>query len=404
MAEQLTPLPIEVQLLILASRLGLGAEDACLFDELLRSVPDWEKVRADAEKMGVQALLYRHLALAERARHVPEPTIKALKNIYQSAAFRSLRTQGQIQRLVEKARASGISLILLKGAALSHWIYGDTALRQMSDIDVLCRQEDVHRLDALLRSLGYGARGLPSYSLMHAAVGQEKSSHLPPYDHPRGVRVEVHVNLFGKEGDTRAIMDSAWQEAQDVAVDKFHFLALSNEHMLLHLCLHLHHHATVGSIVLYWFCDLFEFVSRHKDRIDWQGFWAMLRSLRAQNKAGVIFAILHSCWGLPLPPCIPPVSEKDMPQLRFLFDPAYAAKLRLVSFLPGRIRLIQQVAGKYGPANAAFYALRILFPTAAYVRGRYGPTSQAQFFRCYVKHVYERIRRTAVSAWLQMGR
>jgi len=400
---QLTELPPEVQLLILASRLELAVEDARLFQHLLESGPDWTKVLADAKQMGVQPLLYKHLVAPERRSLVPAEALETLEKAYRKAAFRSLRTQGQLQQLVEQAEASGIPLLLLKGAALSRWIYGDPALRPMNDMDVLCRPKDVPALQDVLHAQGYRARPLPVYSALHAAVGREKS-HLPPYDHPKGVCLEVHLNLFGnEEKESRAVIDSVWECARDVRRGGIHFLTLSKEHMLLHLCLHIHKHVVSGKIVLYWFCDVFEFVKRKRDELDWQAFWFIARRLEAEEKAGLIFDILHIGWGLPLPPYTAMPTE-GIANLDMIFDPACAARARLLHFLPGRAHLLRDVAARYGLAASIGYGLRILFPTGDYVQARYQPETRTQFLGCYVRHVAERLQRTIVSVCLQIFR
>jgi len=400
---ELTALPLEVQLLILASRLELEAEDARLFDDILTSGPDWERVMSFGARMVVQPLLYRHLSSPDRAGRVPGEVLRELNTAYRKTSLRNLLTHGQIQALVERVRASGIPMLLLKGSALSRWIYGDMGIRPMSDVDVLCREEDIRRLEGVLHRLGYAQRTTGSYSRLHAAVGQERS-HLPPYDHPKGVRIEVHLNLFGKEGGDAGLMDSVWRHAQDLTVDGLQFRTLSDEHMLLHLCLHLHHHITVGNIALYWFCDIFEFVRKMQGRMDWQAFWSMVQALGVEDKAGVIFTILHACWGLDLPPEMPHLAKEDLPPLRSIFDPECAAQTRLLHFLPARTKLLKEVAAKYGLAASAGYAFRILFPTGNYIRTRYAPATRAQFVRCYVRHAYERLHRTAVSVWLQIVR
>lgn len=398
---QLTGLPAEVQLLILASRLELAAEDARFFDQIIESGPDWTGVIADAKKMGMQGLLLKHINAPERGPFVPANALQALRNAYQKAAFRSLRIQGQIRRLVEQARDRRVPLILLKGSALSLLIYGDMALRPMSDVDVLCRPKDVPVLEDVLHAQGYWARRLLTYSRLHEAV-RRKRIHLPPYDHPKGVRVEVHLNLFGKETGCADLMDPVWEMAQEVTVDGFHFRTLSNEHMLLHLCLHLHKHIQAGRIVLYWFCDVFEFVRKTRDQLDWEGFWAMAQRLGIEKAVGGIFKILHAGWGLPFPPSMPMRGDVETPPLSALFDPDSASRAMLLHFLPGKRRLLQEVASKYGVAASIGYALRILLPTGDYIRARYSPATRAAFFRCYVRHVYERLHRTLVSAGLQL--
>lgn len=127
----------EEYLLVLAARLEMNSDDAARMESILRECPDWAEVKASAHRLGVEPLLYRHLSQERYARYVPDEVIHLLKESYRAQAIRSLRIYGQISRFLDSMNQAEVPIILLKGAFLAKWVYGDIALRPMNDIDIL---------------------------------------------------------------------------------------------------------------------------------------------------------------------------------------------------------------------------------------------------------------------------
>src|SRR6185503_8502263 len=67
----------------------------------------------------------------------------------------NLLLTGELIKLLDSLDARGIPVIPLKGPTLAVRAYGDIGLRQFSDLDVLVRQSDVSRIQALLIENGF---------------------------------------------------------------------------------------------------------------------------------------------------------------------------------------------------------------------------------------------------------
>lgn len=65
----------------------------------------------------------------------------------------SMLLQAEIQRLCELLDVNGIQALLLKGTALSHWLYNEPHLRASNDIDILVR--DLAQARALAKDLAH---------------------------------------------------------------------------------------------------------------------------------------------------------------------------------------------------------------------------------------------------------
>ena len=144
------------QFLIRCLRAFLAVEGGPPFDGVIEEEKvDWNFLLQLASWHKVTPLLYRSLQAA------PEPVLIRLKTYVRSALVHSLLLTGELLRLLKRFEAQGIPAIPLKGPALASFLYGDMALRQSVDIDILLRQEYIPAARRLLLSLGYQ----PEYQL-----------------------------------------------------------------------------------------------------------------------------------------------------------------------------------------------------------------------------------------------
>ena len=114
---------------------------------------DWAKVLELAEHHGVAPVMYR--ALNERPSSAPAEVLEQLRSRYEYTARKNLRFTAELFRILDCLEAHAIPAIPLKGPVLAETVYGDLALRDFSDLDVLIHSQDVGRAKTALRSLDY---------------------------------------------------------------------------------------------------------------------------------------------------------------------------------------------------------------------------------------------------------
>ncbi|MEE9203497.1 MAG: nucleotidyltransferase family protein, partial [Nitrospirales bacterium] len=68
---------------------------------------------------------------------------------------RNLALAGELRTLLRTFRDQRIPCLPLRGLALAERLYGSVPPRPMGDIDLLVRKEDLHRVQALFRALGF---------------------------------------------------------------------------------------------------------------------------------------------------------------------------------------------------------------------------------------------------------
>lgn len=101
-----------------------------------------------------------------------------------------------VAELLTESAAQDISVVLLKGISISAALYEPPHHRVMGDIDILVAENDVPKIHAILRAIGYGPR-----SRGRSPRLSEHHHHLPEVVHPTtGISIEVHSALMSRTG------------------------------------------------------------------------------------------------------------------------------------------------------------------------------------------------------------
>lgn len=129
-------------------------------------------------------------------------------------------------------QAEGVRCIVLKGPALTDWLYGPASDRSSEDVDLLVAPKTVPSAEDALRGLGY----MP---LMPAVHPSDRPRYARAWHRGAGtVNVDLHTTLVG----IRVPPDEAWRvlaaETQDVTVGRMRMQVLSPGAQALHLALH----------------------------------------------------------------------------------------------------------------------------------------------------------------------
>src|SRR5580692_11027431 len=121
--------------------------------ELLGFQVHWDSLLNLAEHHGVQPILARSLMSFED--QIPTQALITLKQSYQVNLHKALLLSGEFVRVANSLSQAGIDFIPYKGLALAETVYGDIALRQAGDIDLLIHATDLRRIQEAVGKLGY---------------------------------------------------------------------------------------------------------------------------------------------------------------------------------------------------------------------------------------------------------
>jgi hypothetical protein len=247
----------EVELLLCCARTDVDGERAARINGLLQGPINWEYLLDITFRHALVPLLYRQLNRTG-SKAIPESTMSRLREEFALNTARNILLTRELGVILELFEERDISVIPYKGPALAIQAYGDTALRQFSDLDLLVRERDADRAVQALLSNGYRShyqtsrKPLANYVRLLGEQGFVREDD--------GVYVEVHWNIAPKYISSFLDAEAYWSRAGRLTISGKSALALSIEDLLLALCVHGGKHQWER---LAWVCDLNETIAKH---------------------------------------------------------------------------------------------------------------------------------------------
>jgi len=316
-----------------------------------------------ARREGVAPLLYH----STRGLAILPPEVEAQLHVdYWRTAGRNTLWFRELEQALTRLARAGISVILLKGAAMAQAVYGNVALRPMADLDLLVREGHVAAASEALSELGYQSSGQVELRARDIHANQLMLRGPEPAD----AVIELHWALFWFPHYRRiAPTEWLWATARPVRVEGVGALALGNEAQLLHACGHLlHHDSGDRSFRMLWLVDVVEFVNRHGRDVDWGMLAAKATTSDLVLAVREVLEEVAEDWLAPIP---------DGALLPFRTARPSASEVRARSWLAAttasmdRYPMASLAALPHWGSKIRFLWRDLLFPSLAFMRCRY---------------------------------
>jgi hypothetical protein len=252
----------ELQLLLCCARRTLSSEDARDALELLDQPLNWSRLLEQAEVHRLFPLLYWHWTKS-LALDFPREIAAGLDGRFRANVARSLLLMRDLINIVELLGSRGIQVIPFKGPTLAESLYGNAALRQCVDLDILLRARDVPEAIRTLVSAGYDDATKLKPARQNAFVATQYEYALLS---PAGILVELQWRIVPRYFSLPLTEEHHWSRLQSLTVYGREMNSLSCEDLLLLLCVHGGKH---GWGKLIWLADVAELLAS-KPHMDWE--------------------------------------------------------------------------------------------------------------------------------------
>jgi len=220
----------------------------------------------------VGSLIYQ--AASRREGALPAGALSALRETTRKTLVDNLILLRALRDLASALTEEGTGFLVLKGASLLGFLYPEIQQRPMTDLDLLIREKDWPKVAETLGGKGYR---LPPDE--EERYYQEIWYHqLVETPGSPSCLVEFHWNLESVER-SRIDPDELIRDAVACEIEGEKFLRLSDDHLLLHLAVHLAHHYRDPS--LHWVEDLRRLLKMGS--LDWGRVGETARSWGVEN-------------------------------------------------------------------------------------------------------------------------
>jgi hypothetical protein len=263
----------EDELLLRCAGTYIGSDTAERIQYLCRVPIDWDYLIGAASAHGVKPLLCSALI-----NTCPEALTKLildqLKRYLQAHTLKNLFLTRELVRLLGVLERAGITAIPWKGPVLAAMAYGNVALRQFGDLDILVRERDAMTAKDFLLSSGYRLLYQGTAEQEDAFHSVRKVCELVRED--GRVAVELHWAITSHTFYFPLDPASLWNHVETVSLQGASVRNLGTADLLMVLCVHgaKHHWGR-----LMWICDIAEVLRAYSNKIDWSSLMNRARSL-----------------------------------------------------------------------------------------------------------------------------
>ena len=205
---------------------------------LLAAGVQWDVFLAIAEFHNVEPLVCH--CLLEFREWLPPERAHDLERRFAKNAQRSLRLASELVNILECLQRHNVAVMPYKGPVLAQAAYGDVAMREFSDLDILIRASEYERAAEAVRELGYEPSSVlrPAIERAWLKTGYERG-----FDGPLGKNLlELQWRLVPRFYAVEMEVDDLFHRATVGRLAEQEVRTLSAEDLLLALCVHASKH------------------------------------------------------------------------------------------------------------------------------------------------------------------
>jgi len=298
----------EPKLLLCAARQFVSSEPAEGFPELLRHVTDWPRLFELASRHGVSPLVAQLLHQFDRP--LPEFCATQLQAESRERARQSLYLTAELLKVLDLFETHSIPALAFKGPVLAASLYGNIALRESVDLDILIRREDVPRAKEAMLAQGYRT-DLPTDSAPETAY--LRARYELHFTTENGLLIEIHQAFLAPYCCFSLDDEALWRRLERKSFCGREILALTPEDLLLALSAHATKHRWSR---LAWICDVARLLVVSNEEIDWPLLTSRASSLGAGRMLRLGVFLAGHLLGAPVPAEIMQSAEQDQSLVR----------------------------------------------------------------------------------------
>jgi len=374
------------QLILLSAKLQLSAVELELLNDLIPQIQNWDSAVTNIIARQTAPLFFKKLPLLSNRDLIPVEATNKLQQAYYKSLSRGMVLYNAFEKVAEAfCCATDIRVVVLKGIYLSEWLYGDIALRQFSDMDLLVSKDDAMQCLSILTELGFK----PSDSAVTEFITEFIASkseivHYAPMV-INDVSVEIHIKLHRQSKHYDIKIESFLNNAEKLLLRNKPVYALELHDLLIHLCVHLDKHFRGGHVQFTSFNDIVNLLEKYQHEIDWTLLVQRCDYHECELAVFRFLVLIHKFYDAALPEHILRKYESDLTE---------ADELLFVGYLNGVFPQQYYIDSHWssicktkGLGNKIHYLIDLIFPPKKFMLHKYN-IQHPSLFWCWYPYRY----------------
>jgi hypothetical protein len=302
-------LRLEIELLLCCARTYIDTATACQIQNLLQKDLDWAYLLQKAFQHGVFLLVYESLQKTH-PELIPQNLAHQLRTYSQIKTARNLFLAKELFQIIDLFATHNINTIPFKGPVFGTLAYGNQALREFCDLDILVRKDDFLRAKELLICQGYRHKHFGEHEAAYAQAQLVRND--------GKVGIDLHYGITPTDFFFSLDPKPFWQRLQPLSIAGKTVATLSLEDSLLV--------AYVQGSKENWaslkrICDMAELIRAYPE-LNWEQIVNQVFLLGREKQFFFSLFLASHHLRTPLPEAISQ-KIKALPELKFLAEQKY---------------------------------------------------------------------------------
>lgn len=302
----------EISILLACIRFYLGTITVDELKVVLTETLDWKTLIQTSIDQGVMPILYESLKAIEE-QHIPPTVIVQLQTLNRMNGLNNISSLQELLKILAALKQDNIDAIPFKGPILASYAYGNVALRQYNDLDILVKPQDFWRAKAVLMTLGYRTNlaqqeefdmitfvrqiTLSRSSKDAEMFNRQFQSSLLHSNLERSI--DLHWGIIPRRILDVNRLERFWQHLTVIELNNQPIQTFSPEITLIIQCLNIAKESLTGRS-LKQICDIVQIIKAYP-AIDWHLFLQITSELRTFKLCLLWLGVIHELVALPLP-------------------------------------------------------------------------------------------------------
>ena len=240
---------------------------------------------------------------------IPSSFLDSLRVHQRAHLLSNLAMTAELFRVLELFRQSEIECVVVKGPVLSLRAYGEPAVRQYADLDLLLRQKDIPRAAEILVAADYNSRISPEVIRSGKIPGEYRFG-----AQDTEIILELHTERTLRYFPLPLPIEEYFQSKTSLSLDGRPVPALSAEHEFVLISVH---SATHFWERLMWICDVAAMV-HNRPELDWNLIRRSATEAGAERMVRVALLLAERSLGVPIPKDMKNEVQRDSACLRLV--------------------------------------------------------------------------------------
>lgn len=242
---------------------------------------NWEIVLNKANAHGIVPIIYLWSLEKDMPDDLPK---KKVKELYNQVLARNMILDNAFEAVKYELSKEAITCLPLKGLSLiKSGVYQNFGARQLSDIDLFIRKQDLFKSRNILKKMGYWEKAELSTDILDYCETPTPFEFIS-----KDVLIDLHIGL-NRKGSYDITPDEVWKNCNDGGLEQHDFL--------IHLACHAHKHLLRTGVRLISLLDIKLYLENTE--LDWEVLNARCRQFNCESEFNSILFITQVMFELP---------------------------------------------------------------------------------------------------------